>query len=68
MVREATRLGVSGWVRNLKDGRVEALVDGPSAPMIIDWARRGPPSARVEHVAVSQSDQICDGFRQLPTA
>ena len=48
MCREADRLGVTGWVRNCRDGSVEAIVDGaPSAvDGIIAWARRGPPAAR----------------------
>jgi acylphosphatase len=49
---EATRLGVTGWVRNRADGSVEALVQGSTDAMgsIIEWARRGPPAARVVHL------------------
>jgi len=49
MQREADRLGVVGWVRNRRDGSVEALVqgDGPAVRRILDWARRGPPGAHV---------------------
>ena len=51
-MREAIRLGVAGWVRNRSDGSVEALVAGAPAGMeaILEWARRGPPAARVSHV------------------
>lgn len=54
MSHEAERLGVRGWVRNLRDGSVEALISGSPeavAAMLV-WARRGPPSAEVAHVAV----------------
>jgi len=49
MQDEAARLGVAGWVRNRRDGTVEALVQGDAAAVeaIIEWARKGPPGARV---------------------
>lgn len=54
MAQEAQRLGVTGWVRNRSDGSVEAMVAGTNEQVaaIMDWARRGPPAAQVEHVAV----------------
>ena len=50
----AAREGVCGWVRNLSDGRVEARIEGElSAVDRVEAAlRRGPSSARVEHVDV----------------
>lgn len=50
--REATRLGVTGWVRNLAGGDVEAVAQGDSAALdaLLAWARRGPAAARVERV------------------
>ena len=52
MRREAERLNVVGWVRNRADGSVEAVVQGSAeaVDVLIDWARRGPPQARVENV------------------
>ncbi len=49
---EARRLGLTGWVRNLPDGRVEALAEGPRDALeaLLAWARVGPPSARVTGV------------------
>lgn len=52
MKQEAKRLGVTGWVRNRKDGSVEALVQGEEGLVsdILEWCRKGPPSARVDKV------------------
>ncbi|MDI6709543.1 MAG: acylphosphatase [Thermoanaerobacterales bacterium] len=49
---EARRLRVTGWVRNLPDGTVEALFQGPEEAVeaIIAWCRQGPPKARVDEV------------------
>jgi acylphosphatase len=52
--REATAAGVSGWVRNRPNGRVEAVFEGePSAvERMVDWCRRGPSRAVVTQVEV----------------
>jgi acylphosphatase len=52
--REAVRLGVTGWVRNTADGRVEIEAEGARAAVdaLLDWARRGPAQAEVAAVAV----------------
>ena len=54
MKEVADRHGVKGWVRNLPDGRVEAVLEGPEDAVnrVIEWARRGPPLADVEDVEV----------------
>lgn len=50
--QEAERWGVTGWVRNVPDGRVEVLAEGPEEKVrnLIDWCRQGPPRARVNRV------------------
>jgi acylphosphatase len=52
--REASALGLSGWVRNLPDGRVEAYFEGDEAAVeaAIAFVRRGPEHARVSDVVV----------------
>lgn len=46
--------GVRGWVRNLTDGRVEAVFEGDEDGVraLVDWCRAGPRGARVEGVSV----------------
>lgn len=70
MCREADRLGVAGWVRNCRDGSVEAVVDGTPEAVgaIIAWAKRGPAAARVSNVAVGDAAGRFSGFNWLPTA
>lgn len=48
------RHGVNGWVRNLKDGRVEAILEGDEGSVndVIEWCHAGPPEAKVEDVKV----------------
>jgi len=54
-IDEATRLGLSGWIRNRHDGTVEARAEGtPDAvDAFVAWCHRGPPAALVEDVRVS---------------
>lgn len=54
--REATAMGLSGWVRNLPDGRVEAVFEGPPALVdaAVEWCRRGPERSDVTGVAVEE--------------
>jgi len=60
---------MGAWVRNCRDGTVEAVVDGaPSAvESIIAWARRGPPAARVAGVNVSETSGSFADFDWRPT-
>lgn len=62
--REAGRLGVAGWVRNLDDGTVEAVFEGDSSAVesMLDFCRRGPERARVDEVAVA-ADEPLEGLR-----
>ena len=55
---QAERLSVTGWVRNRRDGSVEALVQGEADAVeaLIDAMHRGPPSARVERVEVEEAE------------
>jgi acylphosphatase len=56
--RMALEHGVSGWVRNLPDGRVEAIFEGPAEGVhaLVDWARHGPSLAVVDGVTM-QAEQ-----------
>jgi acylphosphatase len=55
--REAERLGVTGWVRNEPDGSVAAHAQGDADAVeaFVAWCRRGPSSASVRDVAVSEA-------------
>ena len=62
---EALRRGVAGWVRNLPDGSVEALLEGlaDAVDAVIAFCRRGPPSARVERVEIEdEAAGALEGF------
>jgi acylphosphatase len=67
MRMEAERLGVTGWVRNRRDGSVEAMVQGSPAAVdaIVQWARRGPELARVTDVEVSEAEGSFASFEKL---
>ena len=70
-VAEADRLGLTGWVRNRRDGSVEAVVGGPEAAVadFIAWARRGPAGAVVGAVEVADVERPDGGpFGIRPTA
>jgi acylphosphatase len=66
---EAERLGVTGWVRNRRDGTVEAVVAGEVAAVnaIVQWAHRGPPAAQVSRVAIADTDGTFATFEWRPT-
>jgi acylphosphatase len=56
--RQAARLGVVGWTRNLPDGRVEAVYEGPrdAVEEMLAWTRRGPVSARVDQMDIHDEE------------
>lgn len=62
----ADRLGLTGWVRNLPDGRVEAVFEGEEEAVreAVEWCRRGPPLALVERVEV-RYEQPTGEFRDF---
>ena len=68
MAMQADALGVCGWVRDRRDGSVEAMACGPASALraLIDWAHKGPPNARVHRVAVNPVDtvDVLIGFEQ----
>jgi acylphosphatase len=66
---EARARNLGGWVRNRRDGTVEALIVGPDGDVeaLIAWARHGPPAARVTGVAVESAPETADRFDILPT-
>lgn len=68
MRREAERLGVTGWVRNLPDGSVEAVVQGDAAAVevLIAWSRGGPPFAHVEHIEIDTAQGVFTAFEKRP--
>lgn len=51
-LQAANNYGVFGWVRNLPDGRVEAVFEGDETAVnkMVEWCRSGPPSARVDNL------------------
>ena len=67
--RKARELGVTGWVRNRRDGGVEAMVQGSAGAVesMIAWARRGPPSAVVAAVKIADGSGEFAAFEAQPT-
>jgi acylphosphatase len=72
MVEAARALDVAGWVRNRRDGTVEAFAQGDAAAIeaIIAWCRRGPPAARVTDVETLaiEADTGVGEFTYRPSA
>jgi acylphosphatase len=68
---QAEALGVSGWVRNRRDGTLEILVDGEVAAVeeFVRACRRGPRLAEVQTIEEELAEPVdLPGFRRLPTA
>jgi len=70
LMDEAARLGLAGWVRNRRDGTLEAVAAGPADAVeaLLQWSHRGPPSAVVSRVEVEPDDGTYDRFELRTTA
>jgi len=70
MCHKAQQLGITGWVRNRRDGTVEAMIQGATEALnaMIEWARTGPELARVEGVEISAGSGEYANFERLDTA
>ncbi|WP_270353627.1 acylphosphatase [Microbacterium testaceum] len=69
--QEASSRGVAGWVRNRRDGRVEARLAGDADAVedVIAWAHDGSPAAQVDDVDVlDEASELSTGFKIRPTA
>jgi acylphosphatase len=63
--QQAQKLGVNGWVKNLPDGRVEAVLvgDRPAVENMIQWCRVGPAAAVVKNITVEEIEsEVIKGF------
>ena len=69
MREQAERLGLTGWVRNRRDGSLEALVQGEASAVeaMIAWAHHGPELAVVERVEIADASGEYGDFARLPT-
>lgn len=65
-MQTAQRLGVTGWIRNLHDGSVEAMAEGEEGILsqFVEWCRHGPPYAHVSRIIeeYSQAGEEFSGF------
>jgi len=64
--REANRLGINGWIRNLANGRVEAVFEGKKEDVekLIEFCRKGPEASKVDRVDIKWEEpkEEFDGF------
>ena len=71
MCAQAEALGLSGWVRNRRDGTVEAVIDGEEDAVeeLLRACRRGPRMASVREIVEELVEAVQEpGFRRAPTA
>jgi acylphosphatase len=70
MAAQARLLGVSGWVRNRRDGSVEAMIAGDAGQVaeMLAWSRIGPAGAAVDNVLIETATGEFSSFEMLPTA
>lgn len=59
-MRQAVDLGVTGWVKNRRDGKVEVLCEGPSdkVQLLADWCKSGPEGAFVSHTDITWEEYV----------
>ncbi len=69
MCQEARKRHVNGWVRNRRDGSLEAMLQGDSAAVesLIAWAYHGPPGALVNRIEATEGQGIYEGFTSRPS-
>ncbi len=70
MMAQARLLGITGWVRNRRDGSVEAMIAGDAAQIeaMLAWSRIGPAGGAVEKVLVEAATGEFADFELRPTA
>lgn len=70
MAAQARLLGVNGWVRNRRDGSVEAMIAGSAAQVeeMLSWSRIGPGGATVDNVMIETASGEFPDFQLRPTA
>ena len=69
MTAQARLLGINGWVRNRRNGSVEAMIAGNAAQIaaMLDWSRKGPAGAAVEEVIVENGSGEFRDFELRPS-
>ncbi len=68
MCTEAAKLRVAGWVRNRRDGALEAMLQGEEEQVekLVAWSRRGPTGAHVERLEISTGEGEYTDFSRRP--
>ena len=64
--QKAEQLGLTGWVRNTHDGKVEAVFEGEEnlVKKMIEWCRQGPPLSKVDNVEIKNQNPT-NGFEEF---